>query len=226
MSDFLCIGHRGARGLEPENTLRSIRKALVLGADGVEIDVYAVKNQLVVIHDETLERTTNGSGRVEAQSFEYLRSLDAGKGEKIPTLREVLDTVDRRAFVNIELKGRQTAGLASGLIGEYVAAHAWKDADFLVSSFDLDELGKLKNSGIRLGTLFTEPPENYAGIAKYLGAYSVHIAVESANEDFITDAHRHGLKVFVYTVNSIDGIRRMRDIGADGVFTDYPDRMA
>jgi len=209
MSDFLCIGHRGARGLEPENTLRSIRKALVLGADGVEIDVYAVKNQLVVIHDETLERTTNGSGRVEAQSFEYLRSLDAGKGEKIPTLREVLDT-----------------GLASGLIGEYVAAHAWKDADFLVSSFDLDELGKLKNSGIRLGTLFTEPPENYAGIAKYLGAYSVHIAVESANEDFITDAHRHGLKVFVYTVNSIDGIRRMRDIGADGVFTDYPDRMA
>jgi len=226
MRDFLCIGHRGARGLEPENTLCSIRKALALGADGVEIDVYAVEDQLVVIHDETLERTTNGSGRVEAQSFDYLRSLDAGNGEKIPTLSEVLDTVDRRAFVNIELKGKNTAGLTSGLIGEYLAKHGWKNEAFLVSSFDLDELEKLKSSGLRLGALFTKPPENYADIAKSLGAYSVNIAVESANEAFVTDAHSHGLKVFVYTVNSIDEIKRIQAIGADGVFTDYPDRMA
>ena len=129
MRDFLCIGHRGAGGLEPENTLRSIRKALALGVDGVEIDVYAVEGQLVVIHDETLERTTNGAGHVEAQSFEYLRSLDAGMGEKVPTLREVLDIVDRRAFVNIELKGRETAALTSGLIREYMDKHAWKVQD-------------------------------------------------------------------------------------------------
>ncbi|MGB8353416.1 MAG: glycerophosphodiester phosphodiesterase family protein [Chthoniobacteraceae bacterium] len=226
MRNFLCIGHRGARGLEPENTLRSIRKALALGVDGVEIDVYAVEDQLVVIHDETLERTTNGTGRVEVQSFEYLRSLDAGNGEKIPTLREVLDTVDRRAFVNIELKGRETAALTSGLIREYMDTHAWKEQDFLVSSFDLDELGKLKNTGIRSGVLFTKPPANYAVVTKSLDAYSVNIAVESANEAFVLDAHHHGLKVFVYTVNSIDGIKRMQAIGADGVFTDYPDRMA
>ena len=133
MRNFLCIGHRGAKGLEPENTLRSIRKALDLGVDGVEIDVYSVAGQLVVIHDETLERTTNGRGLVEEQSFDYLRSLDAGKGEKIPVLREVFDEVNRRAFINIELKGRHTAEPVMELIGEYTDGRGWVMGDFLVS---------------------------------------------------------------------------------------------
>ena len=120
MRNFLCIGHRGAKGLEPENTLRSVRKALDLGVDGVEIDVYLAGGQLVVIHDETLERTTNGRGLVEEQSFDYLRSLDAGMGEKIPTLREVFDTVNRRAFINVELKGSGTAEPVFALVGEYL----------------------------------------------------------------------------------------------------------
>ncbi|HWB60056.1 MAG TPA: glycerophosphodiester phosphodiesterase family protein, partial [Chthoniobacteraceae bacterium] len=89
MRNFLCIGHRGAKGLEPENTLRSIRRALDLGVDGVEIDAWFVDGEVIVIHDDTLERTTNGHGLVQEQTFDYLRSLDAGKGEKIPTLREV-----------------------------------------------------------------------------------------------------------------------------------------
>src|SRR5271154_4385560 len=125
MRNFLCIGHRGAKGLEPENTLRSIRKALDLGVDGVEVDVYLAGGQLVVIHDDTLERTTNGRGRVEAQSFDYLRSLDAGMGEKIPTLREVFDTVNRRAFINVELKGGNTAEPVFELIEEYAGGKGW-----------------------------------------------------------------------------------------------------
>ncbi len=157
MRNFSCIGHRGAKGLEPENTLRSIRRALDLGVDGVEIDVYFVDGQLVVIHDDTLERTTNGRGRVEEQSFDYLRSLDAGKGEKIPTLCEVFETVNRRAFINIELKGRNTAMPVFELIEEYCDSKGWKKEDFLVSSFDHRELGKLKSRGIRLGPLFSEP---------------------------------------------------------------------
>jgi len=226
MRDFLCIGHRGAKGLEPENTLRSIRKALALGVDGVEIDVYAVDGQLVVIHDETLERTTNCAGRVEQQSFDYLRSLDAGSGEKIPVLSEVFDAIDRHAFVNIELKGKGTAGPVAGLIAEYIGIHGWQNADFLVSSFHLDELQQLANSGLRLAMLFTKPPEDYARIAASLNAYSIHIAIEHANETFIKDAHHHGLQVFVYTVNSPPDIARMQSIGADGIFTDYPDRMS
>src|SRR5262245_29681827 len=106
---FLCIGHRGARGYEPENTLLSFRKALALGAPCIELDVFAVGGQLVVFHDDRLERTTNGKGFLLEHSFEELRRLDAGKGEKIPTLSEVFAAVDRRAGINIELKGRNTA---------------------------------------------------------------------------------------------------------------------
>ena len=107
MRPFLCIGHRGACGHEPENTLRSIRRALELGAHGVEIDVRLVHGELLVMHDAKLDRTTNGRGYLARKSLEVLRALDAGQGERIPTLREVFETVHRRAFINIELKGRQ-----------------------------------------------------------------------------------------------------------------------
>jgi glycerophosphoryl diester phosphodiesterase len=90
---MICFGHRGAAGYAPENTLASVEKAISLGADWVEVDVYAVENELVVIHDDRLERTTNGSGYIIEQSLEYLRSLDAGEGEKIPFLREIFDLV-------------------------------------------------------------------------------------------------------------------------------------
>ena len=100
------VGHRGAAGHEPENTLRSFRKALDLGADMVELDVHLCgTGELVVIHDETVDRTTDGSGSVRDMPFHELRGLDAGKGERIPTLREVLDLLEGRAGVNIELKG-------------------------------------------------------------------------------------------------------------------------
>ena len=92
---MLCFGHRGARGHEPENTLRSVRRALELGADGIEVDVHFTAGELLVIHDETLERTTDGKGRVAAQTFAYLRSLDAGQGERIPTLAEVCELETR-----------------------------------------------------------------------------------------------------------------------------------
>lgn len=226
MRSFSIIGHRGAKGHEPENTLRSVSRALDFGADGVEIDVYFVDGQLVVIHDETLERTTNGTGRVEERSFDYLRSLDAGAGERIPTLREIFERVNRRAFLNIELKGVRTAEPVSDLIREYLSERNWKNDDFIVSSFDLLELGRLASCGIRLGLLFKEAPGDYHKIAGSLGAYSVHVALHSVSQSFVDDAHGCGLKVLVYTVNSAADIRRMRELGVDGVFTDYPDRAA
>lgn len=222
MRKILCIGHRGAKSLEPENTLRSIRRALDLGVDGVEIDVWLAGGQLMVIHDETLERTTNGRGRVEEQTFDYLRSLDAGKGEKIPTLREVFDAVSRRAFINVELKGPRTAEPVFELIGEYLR-RGWMKEDFLVSSFNHRELGRLKGRGVRLGPLFSEPAD-YISIAGSLGAYSINIASRLVDEDVAARAHSAGLKIFVYTVNSRREIERMRALGVDGIFTDRPDR--
>lgn len=224
MSSFLCIGHRGACGHEPENTLRSIRRALELGAHGIEIDVYFVDGQLVVIHDSKLQRTTNGRGYVMRKSFEYLRSLDAGQGEQIPTLAEVFETVNRRAFINIELKGRRTAGPVARLIAEYVGKHRWRYEDFLVSSFNRRELRAVPDPRIPIGLLLTRPTRLYSLSARRVKATAVNPGARFVTAKFVEDAHKRGLRVFPYTVNTPGEIARLKKLGVDGIFTDFPER--
>ena len=225
MSDFLCIGHRGARGHEPENTLLSIRRALELGAQGIEIDVWWVDGELIVIHDAKLNRTTNGAGYVSRKTFAWLRTLDAGKGERIPTLREVFETVNRRAWINVELKGPRTAKPVVALIREFLAQPGWLASDFLVSSFNRRELRAVEDPRIPIGLLLTKPSRLYALSARRVRASSVHPGVRFVTRKFVEDAHRRGLRVFPYTVNEPADIERMRALGVDGVFTDYPDRV-
>ena len=143
---FLCIGHRGARGHAPENTLLSIDTGIRLGADMIEFDVQRCDNELVVIHDPRLERTTNGVGRVEECRFDYLRSLDAGQGQQIPTLQEVLDLVEARVPLNIEIKSAGgTATRVAAALREAIA-DGWNPSQFLVSSFHLPELYEFKQA--------------------------------------------------------------------------------
>ena len=224
---LFCFGHRGARGHEPENTLCSVRKALALGADGVEVDVHLADGQLVVIHDHTLGRTTNGSGFVARKSFAYLRSLDVGCGEKIPVLVEVFDTVDRLAVINVELKGAHTAKPVLALIEDYVQHRGWRYEDFLVSSFDHKQLRAIKNlqPEIRIGALVVRVPRGLAAFAGRLGAWSLNVAKEHVTPALVADAHARGLKVFVYTVNEPADIARMAALGVDGVFSDFPERV-
>ncbi len=223
---MLCIGHRGAMGHAPENTLKSIAKALELGAPWVEVDVYPVEGHLVVIHDNRLERTTNGSGYVWEQTFSYLRTLDAGQGEKIPTLEEVLDLISERAGINIELKVSGTAAWVAKMIQDRIRTH-WDVSNFLVSSFNHHEIAAVRqlDDRIRIGALISGLPLDYALFAQKLGAYSVHQSIEFVNREFIADAHDRNLKVFVYTVNHPEDITRMDAMGVDGVFTNYPDRV-
>jgi glycerophosphoryl diester phosphodiesterase len=225
VSDFLCIGHRGACGHEPENTLRSIRRALELGAHGVEIDVRLVDGELIVFHDAKLERTTNGRGPIARKRFADLRALDAGKGERIPTLREVFETVNRRGFINIELKGRRTAGPVETLIREFIERHGWSYEDFLVSSFQHGELRAIMDRQIRIGLLLTRPSRLYSVSARRVRAWSVQPALRYVSARFVEDAHRRGYRVFVYTVNEPSSLERMRALGVDGVFTDFPERV-
>lgn len=225
MRGMICIGHRGACGHEPENTLRSVRRALELGAHGIEIDVYFVDGELVVIHDSKLERTTNGSGYVARKTFAHLRTLDAGKGEQIPTLREVFDTVRRRAFINIELKGARTAKPVSALIGEYIRHHGWRHEDFLVSSFNRRELRAVSDPHIPIGLLLIRPTRLYGLSARRVRASLVNPAARYVSAKFVADAHRRGLRVFAYTVNTPAEIERLRHTGVDGVFTDFPERV-
>ena len=225
MNEFLCIGHRGACGHEPENTLRSVRRALELGAHGIEIDVHFVDGELVVIHDAKLERTTNGHGYVARKSFADLRALDAGHGERIPTLREVFDTVNRTAFINIELKGKRTAGPVRALIHEFVERHGWRYEHFIVSSFDHGELRSVTDRQIPIGLLLTRPTRLYGLSARRVRATAVNPAARYVTAAFVEDAHRRGLRVFPYTVNAPGEIARLRKLGVDGIFTDFPERV-
>jgi glycerophosphoryl diester phosphodiesterase len=218
---ILCFGHRGARGHEPENTLRSIRKALELGADGIEIDVHLVGGRLVVIHDDTLDRTTNGRGRLAGLSFADLRRLDAGKGEKVPTLEEVMDETSGRALLNIELKGRGTALP----VMELIERRSIPAEEILISSFHLEELRLLPRGEVRIGVLFQRPPPAFARIAHSIEAWSVHADVRFISPRLVRRAHEAGLRLLVYTVNTPAAIERMKAIGVDGVFSDYPDRV-
>ena len=225
MKKLICFAHRGASGHEPENTLAAVAKAITLGADWIEVDVYAVTGELIVVHDERLERTTNGAGYVRDKSLGYLRSLDAGKGQCIPTLREVIESVDRRAGINIELKGPKTAGLAVSLIEEYVRDRQWNYEQFIVSSFNRRQLRKVKklNPHIRIGILINRPHRHYAIFARRYRASSVHAQINIASARFIARAHERGLKVFVYTVNNSEDIDRLQALGVDGIFTDFPE---
>lgn len=223
---MLCIGHRGAMGHEPENTLLSIRKALSLGVDAVEIDVYNVEDNLVVIHDRNLSRTTNGTGYLESRSFAYLRSLDAGKGEQIPTLKEVIDTVNKQAVINIELKGSNTARFVVDLIQEYFS-QGWSESDFVVSSFNHDELHQVKSLDpqIKTGMLIYGLPWEYIKTAQKLQVDIVIASLDFATSELIDAVHQHNLPVWIYTVNQPDDINRLRALKVDAIFTNYPERV-
>ncbi|MEO1673418.1 MAG: glycerophosphodiester phosphodiesterase family protein [Cyanobacteria bacterium J06631_2] len=223
---MLCIGHRGAMGHEPENTLLSIKKAIALGVDAIEIDVYNVEDHLVVIHDRNLSRTTNGKGYLDQSSFAYIRSLDAGKGEQIPTLAEVFDTVNHCALINIELKGSNTARLVVDLIQTY-CDRGWQHSDFIVSSFDHYQLNQVKQISpeITTGMLLYGLPWSYLDSAQELEVDFVIPSLDYVTPQMVNSIQQRGLKMWVYTVNQIDDINLMRSLGVNGIFTNYPERV-
>lgn len=222
---MICFAHRGASGHAPENTLLAVETALSMGADWIELDVFAVENELVVIHDSRLERTTNGNGEVANATLAYLRSLDAGKGEKIPFLWEALNTVAGGAGINIELKGPKTAILLAPLIESYISKNLYSRDQFLVSSFDHQELESFSRlaPSIRTGANLSGPPLNDAGFAETLSVYSLHVHRNSVTRAFVEDAHRRGFKVFVFTINHAKELTSMISMGVDGIFTNYPE---
>ena len=151
------IGHRGAAGHAPENTQASFRKAIELGCDMTELDVHVcASGDVVVIHDETLDRTTNGKGNVSDHTLTELKQLDAGKGEQIPLLQEVLELLKDRIMLNIELKGLGTAEP----VYKIVKKTGWSNQDLTVTSFNRDMLTEYKKPrprGADWGALLQEP---------------------------------------------------------------------
>ena len=221
---MLTVGHRGAMGYAPENILLSIRKAIELSADWVEVDVYLVDGQLIVIHDDTLERTTNGIGSIFDYSVEQLGQLDAGQGEKIPLLQEVIDLTSGKLGLNIEIKGD---GVAEPLVELLLSLSENHRKKILVSSFNMQELLAVYEGSVQLnlGVLVEDEVDDGFKWAHRLNAYSIHFDIGNIVIEQVERAHDAKLKVYVYTVNSHHAINDMRQMGIDGVFTNYPDRV-
>ena len=221
---MLCFGHRGAMGHAAENTLLSIRTAINFGADWVEIDVHLVDKQLLVIHDDTLDRTTNGVGRLSDYTFAELRELDAGEGECIPTLQEIIDITKGKVGLNIELKGKGAAAAVIESLSHLDKAHK---ASIIVSSFMVNELEQIHqgHSAIKIGVLAENNVDSVLSLANRLQAYSIHLNKRMANIKLLERVHNAGFQLYVYTVDSRVDISRMGKMGVDGVFTNYPDRM-
>lgn len=213
------MGHRGAAGLAPENTLPSFELAVTHGCRAVELDVRWVHGELLVMHDATLDRTTNGQGRLDQVSLEELRRLDAGGGAQIPTLQEVLAVLPGHVGVNIELKGAATAAPVAAVLG------ARERPNVLVSSFDLARLTDFHRlcPGAPIAPLFARWRPDAWQIADRLRAWSINLAVKLATKRRIALAHERGLRVLAYTVNDKRTAARLASRGVDGLFTDFPD---
>ncbi len=228
MDKILKIGHRGANGYEPENTLISFDKAIEMGADGIELDVHlSVDGHLVVIHDETVDRTTNGNGIVNKMTLAEIKAIRINEKFEIPTLQEVLDLVNRRCFVNIELKNGETAEKVVQLIEEYISAKNWNHAHFIVSSFDWNALQQVRllNDAIRIGVL-TETDLNLAiSFARFMKAEALHPDFQLITKEAVATLKQKGILVFPWTVNDPIDIQKIKDFGVDGIITDYLDRI-
>jgi glycerophosphoryl diester phosphodiesterase len=225
---FTVIAHRGARadGV-PENTLAAFARALEIGATWIELDVQWHAGHLWVLHDLRLERCTDGSGRLADRSVAELERLRVRGGDHpIPRLPEVLALIDRRAKVNIELKTANGTAAAVARVLRACLKAGWRADDFLVSSFHHPELRIFRKllPKVPVGLVEAGVPLNLAAAATRLGAKALSMALAFPEPRLVRDAHRRGLKVYVYTVNAPDDLARMRALGVDGVFTDFPDR--
>lgn len=226
-SKILKIGHRGAKGHLTENTLESIKKALGLKVDGIEIDVHrCASGQLVVFHDFTVDRITNGTGEVSKHNLNALKKLKTKGTYQIPSLAEVLAFVDNKCLLNIELKGQDTAKEAARIITFYVDKKGWEYENILVSSFQEDLLETVYkiNNKIPLAVLSDRNLTRAVAFAKTIKAVGIHVDYTMLTEEIVIEL-KEEFKVFAFTVNNLNPLARIKSYGVDGIISDYPDRI-
>lgn len=227
-SKTLVIGHRGAMGHETENTLVSIKKAMDLGVDMIEIDVFKIESgEVVVFHDRTVDRLTNGSGMIEDYNFFAMRQLVVEGGHRIPLLQDVLKLIDNKVALNIELKGYLTADKVNHILSYYMKDKGWSPENIIISSFIWDELREMRklNKDINIAILTEEDPLEAIPVAKELNAVAINPNFETLTAENTDKIHDEDLKVYTWTVNEPEDIQRMKDFGVDGIITNYPERV-
>jgi glycerophosphoryl diester phosphodiesterase len=225
---MLKIGHRGAKGYRPENTLASFQYAVDAKADGIELDVHlSADKELIVIHDETTDRTTNTKGVVTELSLADLKKITIEHQYEIPTLQEVLALINQRCFVNIELKGAGTTEKAVEIVEQHIQEKNWSSDHFIISSFNWNALQEVAvlNSKIRLGVLTATDLELACAFGAFIKAYSIHPYFHLLTAENTVQLQEKGFLVFPWTVNEAEDLQKMRDYNVDGIISDYPDRI-
>lgn len=238
MAPIFNIAHRGFSGIAPENTLAAVKKAAELGVNFIEIDIHqTLDKKLVVIHDNTVDRTTNGKGKVNSYTLEELKRLDAGswkseiyKNERIPTLEEFIEAVNGRARLLIEVKDEfnEYEGIeeeAVKILKKYGA-----DKYTILQSFDDHSLYKLQalNSGIELHKLLEYDISDlfekiHSGVYKFVKA--INIDFELLSRETVQKIHEEGFSAYTWTVNAEEDIRKVISYGVNGIISNYPDRV-
>ncbi|MEE9362621.1 MAG: glycerophosphodiester phosphodiesterase family protein [Cellulophaga sp.] len=224
----IVVGHRGAMGHETENTIASIKKALDLGVGMIEIDVFLIKTgEVVVFHDETVDRLTNSSGKIEEYSYSDVEQLVLKGNHKIPLLQEVFETINHTVRLNIELKGANTVDAVDAIIGKYSKEKGWKLNDFLISSFKWEELKEMRrvNKNIPIAILTEANPIDAISIAKELDAEAINTSFKKLTLENVNTIKKAGFKIYTWTVNEPKDIENIKNMGVDGIITNYPDRI-
>jgi glycerophosphoryl diester phosphodiesterase len=227
----LNMAHRGASGTFPENTLSAFRAAIDAGANMCELDVQLTRDgAVVVIHDDTVDRTTDGTGEVAELTLAELKQLDAGarfkdgalKGERIPTLDEVFGVTLGRCGLNIELKA---GGLEHQVAQTMQTRAAFKDS--IVSSFEWEYLKKIQqlHFDIRIALLADDKPVDLMMNAVAMRAHAINPRWDMVTADLCKAAHERGLKVYTWTVDADARMRALIECGVDGIMTNYPERL-
>ncbi len=223
MRNLMVVGHRGAAGLYPENTLGGFVRAIELGVDAVECDVRLTRDgHPVIMHDAKVDRTTNGQGAVAEMSLDEVRQLDAGQGERVPTLDEVLDLVRGRTQILIELKVAEAwplvlAGLRSrGML-----------ADAIVTSSNPEPLRQVRaeERAVRTGLIFDRPPADAVQRAQAASVNGFSVRYLHLAHELLDAAHAAGLVVRAWCPDSEEDLRATLAWPVDGIATNRPDRL-
>jgi glycerophosphoryl diester phosphodiesterase len=232
----LVLAHRGFSDAAPENTMAAFEAARRAGADGIEFDVQRTRDgELVVIHDQTVDRTTNGTGQVQDFTYKQLQGLDAGSwfhpsfhGERIPLLQDVLEWgYTQRMLLNVELKTGSVPDpdLIKKTV-QLIQDHNVSE-QVLISSFDPASLHMVKalNPKLRIGLLYEKRLAKPWEYALWMGAFAIHPRYTHITSDLVEACHSRHIRINTWTVNTLKGMRRMVNLGVDAIITNYPDRM-
>ena len=219
---MLKIGHRGAKGHVAENTLASFQKAIELKVDGIELDVHLSSDaEIMVIHDETIDRTTTGKGFVKNFTSVELKQFG------IPTLTEVLDLLNNNFFVNVELKSDDSVEKVMNLIEKYVSENNWNYEKFIISSFFWNNLEVVsqRNNQIKIGVLTEDSIESALAFAKEIKAFSINPYFKLLNQENVKLMHNEGFQIHTWTVNSLEDIIFVKSLPVEGIISDFPDKI-